>query len=260
MCWATSFSDPEYFSKSVQNGCRKFLPPRFQSDGLPKCVRSANWHFRSFRKVAVSYSQFHILYLKTMNYTGCRPLDEDLPLILANCSGRYAARDRCLILAGVYTGFRIKELLSITVDSIWNGSRVTDSVTVQKGFMKCKVRSRTMPLHEELRIAIAEWLAEYLPGLDGYIGRPLFPRQRTLHPLSRSKAADMIKSAAARAGLDTRRISCHSTRKEFARRMWESPIVGKDMAKMARLLGHENFSNTLRYLEFADELEQAVLA
>jgi hypothetical protein len=42
--------------------------------------------------------------------------------------------------------------------------------------------------------------------------------------------------------------------------MWDSPIVNRDMAKMARLLGHQNFSNTLRYLEFADELDKAVLA
>jgi integrase len=196
-----------------------------------------------------------------MNYTGCRPFtEEELPLVLINCSGRYAARDRCLILMGVYTGYRIKEALSITVDMVWNGSCVSDSVTVQKGFMKGKIKSRSMPLHNRLRAAISEWLAEYLPGLDDFVGRPLFPRQRTRIALSRSKAAHMLKTAAAKAGLDTRRISCHTTRKFYAKRMWESPIVGKDMAKMARLLGHQNFSNTLRYLEFADELERAVLA
>jgi integrase/recombinase XerD len=146
------------------------------------------------------------------------------------------------------------------VDQIFDGSRVGDSVTVKKGFMKGKNKSRTMPLHNQLRAAIAEWLNEYLSGLDDFVGRPLFPRQRTFNALSRSKMADMIKTAARKAGLNTRRISSHSLRKHFARRMWESAIVGKDMAKMAKLLGHENFSNTLRYLEFANELEKAVLS
>lgn len=41
--------------------------------------------------------------------------------------------------------------------------------------------------------------------------------------------------------------------------MWERPQVNCDMAKMGRLLGSENFSNTLRYLVFVDELEEAVL-
>jgi integrase len=194
-------------------------------------------------------------------YSGARPFtEEELPLVLAACSGRYAARDRCLILAGTHTGYRISELLSITVDQIFDGSRVSDSVTVGRGFMKGKIKSRTMPLHNQLRIVIADWLAEYLQSLGDFAGRPLFPRQRTIHALSRSAAVGMIKSAAEKAGLDTRRISSHSCRKFFAKRMWESPIVGKDMAKMARLLGHENFSNTLRYLEFADELEKAVLS
>jgi integrase/recombinase XerD len=196
-----------------------------------------------------------------MNYSGARPISEvELPLILAQCTGRYAARDRCLILMGAHTGYRISELLSIKIDSIWDGSRVADQVVVQKGFMKGKAKSRTMPLHDKVKTAIEEWLAAYLPGLDDFAGRPLFPRQRTRQAMSRSKAAMLIKTAAQRAGLDARRISCHSTRKHFALRMWESPMVNRDMAKMARLLGHQNFSNTLRYLEFADELERAVLA
>ena len=196
-----------------------------------------------------------------MNYSGARPLTEnELQLVLAEMSGRYKSRDRCLILLGVHTGYRVSELLSISVDQVWDGSRVSDSVTVVKGFMKGKAKSRTMPLHTQARTAIGEWLSEYLQGLDDFIGRPLFPRQRTRFALSRSKAADVLKSAAERAGLDTARISFHSTRKVFARRMWESPIVNRDMAKMARLLGHENFNNTLRYLEFTDELEKAVLA
>jgi integrase/recombinase XerD len=205
--------------------------------------------------------QFHTPYLGIMNYTGCRPITlTELPLILAACTGRYASRDRSLILTGAYTGYRIKELLAITVGDVFDGRRVSDQVTVQRGFMKGKARSRTMPLHERVREAIGEWLAEYLVGLDDIASRPLFPRQRTRNAMSRSKAADLIKTAAEKAGLDTRRLSCHSTRKHFALRMWNSPIVNKDMAKMARLLGHENFSNTLRYLEFADDLERAVLS
>jgi integrase len=214
------------------------------------------------RKLALSaISQVCSPISKAMNYSGCRPFTEaELPLILAQCSGRYAARDRCLILMGAHTGYRISELLSIRIDSIWDGCRVNDHVVVQKGFMKGKAKSRTMPLHDKVKAAVQEWLTEYLRGLDDFVGRPLFPRQRTRYAMSRSKAADMMKTAAAKAGLDVRRISCHSTRKHFALRMWDSPIVNRDMAKMARLLGHQNFSNTLRYLEFADELDKAVLA
>jgi integrase/recombinase XerD len=193
--------------------------------------------------------------------TGARPItEEELPLILAQCTGRYATRDRCLILMGAHTGYRISEMLSMTVDSVWDGHQVSDYVVVEKGFMKGKKRSRSMPLHDKVRTSVQEWLTEYLPGLDDITGRPLFPRQHTRYAMSRSKAADMLKTAAGKAGLDTNRISCHSTRKHFALRMWESPLVNRDMAKMAHLLGHANYSNTLRYLEFGNELEKAVLS
>ncbi len=65
--------------------------------------------------------------------------------------------------------------------------------------------------------------------------------------------------AAESAGVDSDRIATHTLRKTFARRLWDSPQVGKDPARMARLLGHTNWSNTLRYLEFTD-LDAAVLA
>lgn len=71
----------------------------------------------------------------------------------------------------------------------------------------------------------------------------------------------ILKTAAKKAGVDAERVASHSMRKTFASRMWVSPFVDKDMSKMARLLGHQNFSNTLRYLQFLDNsLEEAVLA
>ena len=44
---------------------------------------------------------------------GCRPLaDEEAVAISQSFGGRYAARDKALILLGIKSGFRISELLS----------------------------------------------------------------------------------------------------------------------------------------------------
>jgi integrase len=46
-------------------------------------------------------------------------------------SGRYAARDRALFVTGVKSGFRISELLSLTVGDVYQHGRIAERVTVQ---------------------------------------------------------------------------------------------------------------------------------
>ena len=196
-----------------------------------------------------------------MNYTGCRPLtDDEIVRLLDACTGRYRARDVALITIGIYTGFRISEILSLTVAGVWTGSEVVKEVHVAKGFMKGKKQARTMPLHEKVREAIQSLLQASRMWHPLFQDWPLFHSQGCRKRLSTRQAYDIIVTAAERAGLNTDRIATHSCRKTFTRRMWGSPLVNRDPARMARLLGHQNWSNTLRYLEFADELDAAVLA
>ena len=133
-------------------------------------------------------------------------------------------------------------------------------VTVAKGFMKGKKKARTMPLHETVRQAIHSLLQSSRMWHPLFHDWPLFHSQGRPTQLSPRQAFDIIVDAATLAGLDAERVGTHTLRKTFARRMWVSPSVDRDPAKMARLLGHQNWGNTLRYLEFADELDAAVLA
>ena len=201
------------------------------------------------------------LYLDGMNYTGCRPLsEEEIVRLLDACQGRYRARDVALIVMGMHTGFRISELLSLKVKDVWDGSEVAKDVKVEKGFMKGKKKARTMPLHEKVRDAILSLLQSSRMWHPLFQDWPLFHAQGCHKRLSTRQAFEIVVAAAASAGLDVERVGTHTLRKTFARRMWVSPIVNRDPAKMARLLGHDNWGNTLSYLEFADELDAAVLA
>ncbi|MFZ4776969.1 MAG: tyrosine-type recombinase/integrase, partial [Terrimicrobiaceae bacterium] len=156
-----------------------------------------------------------------MNYTGCRPLsEEEIVRLLDACTGRYRARDIALIVTGIHTGFRISELLSIRVHQIWNGSEVAREVKVEKGFMKGKRKSRTMPLHDKAREAILSHLQTSRMWHPIYQQWPLFHSQGCQKRLSTRQAYDIIVTAAERAGLDTKRIGTHTLRKVFARRMW----------------------------------------
>ena len=195
-----------------------------------------------------------------MDYTGCRPLSEpELEAILDGITGRYSVRDTALIVLGVHTGYRISELLSLRVGDVWDGRTVRREVVVAKGYMKGKARQRRMPLHERAREAIEAHIMTARLWHPLFSGWALFARQGRSEAIEPRQAYEIIRRAAVRAGLAPDRIGTHTLRKTFARRMWESPVIARDPAKMARLLGHENWSNTLRYLEFADELDEAVL-
>jgi len=196
-----------------------------------------------------------------MNYTGCRPLsEEEVAWLLDACEGRHRARDFALIVMGIHTGFRISELLSLRVSDVWDGSKITGEVRVAKGYMKGKKKARTMPLHKKVQEALLAYLQASRMWHPLFEDWPLFPAQGRPTRLSTRQAYEIIVAAAQRAGLDVERVGTHSLRKTFARRMWESPLVQRDPAKVARLLGHCSWGNALRYLEFADELDAAVVA
>ena len=180
-------------------------------------------------------------------------------MILAALHGRWATRDHAWILLGKYTGYRIAELLSIRVGDVWDGRAIHNQVTVGRERMKGRRVSRTMPIHREAAAALLTWIAH--GGIGMQPGWPLFPAQGGSHALTPGTAWLILRRAVMRAGVCPDRVSLHSLRKSFASRMWASPYVQHDMAKMARLLGHRDYSNTLRYLQFLDDsLENAVIS
>lgn len=193
---------------------------------------------------------------------GMRPLsDEEITLILqAMGGGKNAVRNQALLQLGIFTGYRISELLSIKVGDVWDGYQVRDRVTVSKGFMKGKREGRTMPINPTAANGIRRWLQ--CTNWDNlcFLDWPLFAGQGRRKAISRQLATRVLVEATERAGIDSYRIAGHSLRKTFATKAWNSSYVAGDMAKMAKLLGHSNWSNTLRYIEFLDgSLDQAVM-
>ena len=196
-----------------------------------------------------------------MDYTGCRALtDIEVENICSAFSGKYRLRDRAIFMLGIYTGFRISEILSLKIQDVLSGSRIRNSVTVQRAFMKGKKSGRTMPLHARAQSGIKEWI-DSIAGMNSDGCSPLFPCQRTQKRLSPRTFWGNLKYAASHAGVSTCGIGTHSMRKSFTSRLWSSELIGKDLAKMAKLLGHRDPANTLRYIQFLDNsLTDAVLS
>jgi len=179
--------------------------------------------------------------------------------------GRYATRNRALFLFGVATGFRISEILSLTVGEVSRDKKVFKVVEVKHQHMKGKRRSRAIELHSEVRTVLSCWLDE-LECLVGLLTPelPLFcSRTRapvgTWEAVTRTQAWRIWTEAYAANDLEGR-LGFHATRKSFAAVMYE--WLHDRLEKVQKFIGHASVSSTMAHLKSfqREELTAAVLS
>jgi site-specific recombinase XerD len=198
---------------------------------------------------------------------GCRPLsDEEVKLISQSFSGTFGKRNKVLFVVGYRTGFRISELLSLTVGDVQQHGKIVDHVTVARRHMKKKTEGRTVPLHPEARAALSVWLEGLSKMLKGALDpqTPVFcSRVRDTatglrRAISREQAWRILKEAFASNEL-TGKLGTHAMRKTFANRMYDK--LNRDLMKVQRAMGHRNINSTVAYLSFREEdIDDAILA
>lgn len=187
---------------------------------------------------------------------GCRPLtDDEVKLIAASFSGSHAGRDRCLFTLGWNSGFRVSELLSLTVGDVLQYGEVVDRVTVKRRAIKGKRESRTVVLNGRAQTALRRWLNE-MDKADPEM--PLFPSRKGDAAISRVQAHRVLK-AAVEANELPGKIASHSMRKTFAEKVYEK--LDGDLIRTQQALGHRAVTSTVSYLSFKqEEVDDAILA
>jgi site-specific recombinase XerD len=183
--------------------------------------------------------------------SGSRPLTEpEISLMLSHTTN---PMHRALICLGVRTGYRVSELICITVQDVFDGTQIRDSITVRRSNMKGKKSSRSVVLHEQAKQALRDYLSGYnLTNTDETTGHSL------LFPISRFAAHRLLKKYSKLAGLEGR-ISTHSMRKHFAMRVYEK--TGKDVVCVQRALGHASLASTTKYLSVGqDVIDSAIMS
>lgn len=193
-----------------------------------------------------------------------RPFTEpEYVSMIAYFASHGRTRDAALLALGCGTGFRIQELLAVTVGHVWQRDAVAPEITLARrdlkggqGAYRRTVRSRRVPLGEGVRKALAAHLA--VIGVDDP-ARPLFATARSgTAGMDRSQAFRTLVTACVDCGIDAARISTHSMRKCFARRVYETS--GHDLIRTQRALGHTSPVTTARYLETdSDALDRLIL-
>ena len=188
---------------------------------------------------------------------GCRPLTEsEVESVLASFQNKHAKRDRCLFLLGIKSGFRISELLSLMVSSVWQFDAVVERVTVERNRMKRKREGRTVLLHPHAQQAIAELVQELK--LKPTFGPKtyLFQSQKGPNkPLSRIGAWLMLKKIF-RKNRFQGKCATHTMRKVFCGRIFEKL---RNPYKAMQATGHRSMSSLMAYLSFdQDEVDRAI--
>jgi integrase len=191
---------------------------------------------------------------------GCRPLsDGEIAVLSQSFGGTYALRDRAWFILGLKTGFRIAELLSLRLGDVWQYGRVVDQLTVRRAHMKQQREGRTVPVHPEAQAALAAWVRQLRqqPGVSAqtYVFRS---RKGGNRPISPVQAWRLLREACTANEL-TGKLGTHCMRKTFAQKIYAQ--LGFDLIRTKRALGHQQISNTERYLSFAEaEIHAAILA
>ena len=150
-------------------------------------------------------------------------------------------------MLGVSIGGRISELLSLTIDDVWQNQKPVTDLLFDRSIVKGGEVSRAVPVNSDGRAAIEsllDWHCERFNNTDP--ARPLFPsrnKKGTL-PMNRQTAHQMFKKAFQEAGLNGK-LATHSLRKSFAQRVYEE---SGDIYLVQELLGHRNVSTTQKYI------------
>ena len=180
--------------------------------------------------------------------SGARPLTEREERIFLRHVRRLNARNRVLITAQMFLGFRISEVLALTIGHVMHQGRIRSHVALPPRFLKGKRgNARSVPIGPELHRALDRYLTSRSRKHQLAPTEPLF-RSR-FHaaaggpkPITRSMAEKIIKRAFRVISDDTQGLSSHSLRKSWAVRLYQAS--GHDLLIVRDGLGHRSVAVT----------------
>lgn len=152
-----------------------------------------------------------------------------------------------------YTGERWGAILQLRIDDVYDQGHPRKQITFRACTRKATPdgthTTRQVPLHSALRESLE---AYRLPEGEWLFPSPLAPDS----PIS-LRAADLaLRRAVALAGLESKGISTHSTRRTFITRLHGA---GVDLYTIQRITGHQDLKSLGKYIEIsADRVKGAI--
>ncbi|AUB36634.1 xerD, integrase/recombinase XerD [Nostoc flagelliforme CCNUN1] len=161
---------------------------------------------------------------------------------------------KILFALGWYTGERWGALIQLKVSDVYDPSgkpysEITFRATTRKKDPDGSSATRQVPIHDLLR----EQLAYYKPDKDSIW---LFPGRDFQNHTCWRNVYDILTSAVEKAGLASKGVSTHSTRRSFVTNLHNN---GVSLATIKRITGHKDIKSLERYIDIgADQLKGAI--
>jgi len=190
---------------------------------------------------------------------GCRPLSPiEFEAVLKGFSGPFEHRDRLLFVLGCTSGFRISELLSLTIGDVWRHGKPLQRIKVRRCNMKGKHSSRSVTLTPFAIPYLERWLGDLALRRTIEPTTPLFAsRKGQERSISRVQAYRLLTQNFAFTSLELPSNGTHTMRKTFAARVFEA--VDRNIFLLQAAMGHASPASTVRYVAACtEEVDQAI--
>jgi site-specific recombinase XerD len=170
-------------------------------------------------------------------------------------------REKALLTLGFATGYRISELLSLTVADVCTNGVIHSHINVKASNSKTKV-GRTVLLNSDAKkalTALIKWLES--KGLTDKTS-PLFVSRKHINgyaAITRQQAGRLLKDLFALIGAVGSSYSTHTMRKTFAKAIYDATGGKIELVQIA--LGHKAITSTVSYLSFnTSSIDSAITA
>lgn len=168
---------------------------------------------------------------------------------------RYPERDRVMILLSVRAGLRAKEIALATWGMVTDAEgNVGDALHLPNMASKGRNGGRTVPLHKELRAALAALKAT----------RNVDARDRIIHSerdIGLSPVAVQVWFHRHYQSLGFTGASSHSGRRTFVTRLAQKIVeAGGSLRDVQELAGHSSLSTTQRYIQGNSDAKRRAIA
>jgi integrase/recombinase XerD len=169
---------------------------------------------------------------------------------------RTAIRDRALVMTGLLTGMRAKELSSIRIaDVLGSDAEIRDEIHLSSEMTKGS-RGRTVLLNKKVREEIRNYLCERFktkdlqPILLTDTSRALFSNQRNnVRGFTANGMSKHLGQLFSDIGIDG--ASAHSLRRSYISKI---ASFGTSIRVIQKLAGHQDIKTTALYIEVSDSM------
>lgn len=157
-----------------------------------------------------------------------------------------------------FTGERWGALVQLKFSDVYqpNGKpqeAITFRAVTRKASPDGKRETRQVPVHSNL----FESLRSYKPDEGFNLNNYLFPGKNLNTHISRRVSDKILRKAVERAGLESKGISTHSTRRSFITKLHEK---GTDIYVIQKITGHKDLKALNRYVEIPHDRVAGAIA